>query len=95
MFFYVSQSWALPACPDSRPFNNCYGSLVSSTGSEVEGEWQNNKLNGPGRIIYPSGNKYIGNSKIINLMEKELTIGQMETNMKVILKKAKEMGKAL
>ena len=57
------QSWALPACPSSPPFNNCYGSHTFSTGNTYEGEWQNNKIHGQGIFTFTNGEKYVGNNK--------------------------------
>ena len=45
---FVSQSWALPNCPSSPPFDNCYGSYTFNNGGIYLGEWQNNKYNGQG-----------------------------------------------
>ena len=58
-----SQSWALPACPSSPPYNNCYGSHTFSTGNTYEGEWQNNKIHGQGIFTFTNGEKYVGNNK--------------------------------
>ena len=55
-----SQSWALPNCPSSPPFDNCYGSHTFATGNTYVGEWQNNKYNGQGTFIFKSGDKYEG-----------------------------------
>jgi len=43
-----SQSWALPPCPSSGYFHNCYGTYTWKSGDKYEGEWKDNKKNGKG-----------------------------------------------
>jgi len=66
--FLASYSWALPPCPSSGYFHNCYGSNTFSSGSVYVGEYQNNKRNGQGTFIFGpnsewAGDKYIGEYK--------------------------------
>jgi len=66
LFFLVigaSQVWALPACPSSGYFDNCYGTYVWDSGQKYVGEWQNNKHHGQGTVTFVSGNKYVGDFK--------------------------------
>ena len=60
---FSSQSWALPNCSSSPPFDNCYGSHTFPNGNTYVGEWQNNKYNGQGTFIFKSGEKYEGEFK--------------------------------
>ena len=66
LFFLVigaSHIWALPACPSSGYFHNCYGTYVWDNGQKYVGEWQNNKHHGQGTVTFVSGNKYVGDFK--------------------------------
>jgi len=65
---FISQSWALPPCPSSGYFHNCYGSFKWKSGSVYEGDFINNKRHGHGTYIYGEGtewrgDKYIGEYK--------------------------------
>ena len=64
----ISKSWALPNCPSSPPYDNCYGSYTLSSGDKYIGEWKNNKRNGQGTYLYGpnsknAGDKYVGEWK--------------------------------
>ena len=59
----TSQSLALPACPSSHPFDNCYGSYTYASGASYEGEWKDNHGHGQGTYTYPNGDKYVGGWK--------------------------------
>ena len=64
----TSQSWALPPCPSSGYFDNCYGSYSYGPkskweGDEYIGEWQNNVPHGQGIYSYKNKNKYVGQFK--------------------------------
>ena len=61
--FLSSQTLALPNCPSSPPFDNCYGSHTFASGNTYVGEWQNNKYNGEGVFTFANGNKYVGEFK--------------------------------
>ena len=43
-----SQSWALPLCPKTGYFDNCFGSIILIRGNKSVGEWKNNKRHGKG-----------------------------------------------
>ena len=58
-----SQSWALPPCPSSPPFDNCYRSYTFPNGEKYLGEWQNSKKHGQGTYNHLNGDKYIGEYK--------------------------------
>ena len=58
-----SQSWGLPDCPSTYPFNNCYGSYKWEDGGVYIGEWKDNKKHGQGTETNPNGNKYVGGYK--------------------------------
>lgn len=60
---FATQSWALPNCSSSQPFDNCYGSHTFATGNTYVGEWQNNKYNGQGTFYWSSGDIYVGEFK--------------------------------
>ena len=58
----TSQSWALPNCPSSGYFHNCFG-YDNNGEQEYHGEWQNDMPNGHGTVIKKDGQKYRGNFK--------------------------------
>ena len=59
----TSQSLALPACPSSHPFDNCYGSYTYASGASYEGEWKDNYGHGQGTYNDGKGYKYAGEYK--------------------------------
>ena len=59
----TSQSWALPNCPSSGYFHNCFGTYTWDDGDKYVGEWKDNKKNGQGTLFHSSGNKYVGEFK--------------------------------
>ena len=59
----VSQVWALPACPSSGYFDNCYGTYVWEDGQKYVGDWKDDKQHGQGTLTSASGNKYVGEYK--------------------------------
>ena len=60
----TSQSWALPDCPSSGYFHNCFGQWKTSDGNEVyQGEFQNDMYEGNGQITYFNGDRYVGEFK--------------------------------
>jgi hypothetical protein len=61
--FLSAQSEALPACPASGYFHNCFGIYEFDDGAKYVGEWQNDKIHGQGAFTFPSGNKYLGEFK--------------------------------
>jgi len=56
----ISNAWALPNCPSSGDFHNCFGTYTWSNGNKYVGEWQNNKRNGQGINTWADGEKYVG-----------------------------------
>jgi len=48
----VSNVWALPACPSSGYFHNCYGTYVWDDGDKYVGEYKDNKRNGQGTYTW-------------------------------------------
>jgi hypothetical protein len=61
--FLSAQSEALPACPASGYFHNCFGIYEFDDGAKYVGEWLNDKIHGQGAFTFPSGNKYLGEFK--------------------------------
>jgi hypothetical protein len=61
--FLSAQSEALPACPASGYFHNCFGIYEFDDGGKYVGEWLNDKIHGQGAFTFPSGNKYLGEFK--------------------------------
>ena len=59
----VSHVWALPACPSSGYFHNCYGTYTFTGGQKYIGDWKDNKPHGQGTLTHASGNKYVGDFK--------------------------------
>ncbi len=55
--------WALPACPSSGYFHNCYGTHTWGGGLKYIGDWKNNKKNGQGTLTSGKGDKYVGDWK--------------------------------
>ena len=56
----VSQVWALPACPSSGYFDNCYGTYVWEDGQKYVGDWKDDKQHGQGSSTFANGDKYVG-----------------------------------
>ena len=63
ILFYVGDAAALPDCPSSGYFDNCYGSWAFDNGDKYIGEWKDDKKNGQGTYSYVDGDKYIGEYK--------------------------------
>ncbi len=59
----ANTGFALPACPSSGHFNNCYGTFTWDNGDKYLGEWKDNKRHGQGIYKYVNGNKYAGEFK--------------------------------
>ena len=55
----------LPACQGGEvsKWNNCFGSITTSSGHRYVGDFKNGKYNGQGEIQRADGNKYIGEFK--------------------------------
>ena len=63
LFGSVSAGFALPDCPSSGYFHNCFGTLTHSSGSKYVGEWKDDKKHGQGTFTWLSGEKYVGEFK--------------------------------
>ena len=63
LFGSVSVGFALPDCPSSGFFHNCFGTYTFANGNKYVGEFKDNKYNGQGTYTYASGNKYVGEFK--------------------------------
>ena len=52
----------LPPCPidQTKHWNNCFGTYYRSSGDAYTGEWQIDKMNGPGMLVRRNGDRYIG-----------------------------------
>ena len=61
--FYVGNAAALPDCPSSGYFDNCYGAYEWDTGDKYVGEWKDDKRHGYGTNTYAEGEKYVGEYK--------------------------------
>ena len=59
----VSQVWALPACPSSGYFHNCYGTYDFDNGDKYVGDHKDNKMHGKGTYTFADGDKYVGEYK--------------------------------
>ena len=55
-------SFALPACPSSGYFHNCFGTYIWEDDKYV-GEWKNDKQHGQGTYTWANGEKYVGEWK--------------------------------
>ena len=58
-----SISWALPDCPSSGYFHNCFGTYIWDNGDKYVGEWKDDKRHGQGTYTYINGEKYVGEHK--------------------------------
>ena len=62
-FQYTQKEWALPECPSSGYFHNCFGMYVWDDGNKYVGEWKDDKRDGQGTYTYANGDKYVGEFK--------------------------------
>ena len=53
-------SAALPPCPSSGVFHNCFGTFTYDDGDKYVGEWKENQMHGHGTYTWANGDKYIG-----------------------------------
>jgi len=51
---------ALPPCPSSGVFHNCYGTYTDADGLKYVGEWKDNNRHGYGTFTYANGLKEVG-----------------------------------
>ena len=56
----VGNVYALPPCPASGVWHNCFGSYTFDGGEEYIGEWRDGQPDGQGTFLWPSGDKYVG-----------------------------------
>ena len=54
---------ALPDCPKTGVYHNCYGTYTFPDDSKYVGEWKDNKKHGKGTYTYSNGDKYTGEYK--------------------------------
>ena len=64
----ATASFALPPCPASGYFNNCFGTYTFASGDKYVGEWKDGKRNGQGTATFGpkskwAGDKYVGEFK--------------------------------
>ena len=52
--------YALPQCPASGYFDNCFGTYTDAYGNKYVGEFKDNKSHGQGTVTYVNGNKHVG-----------------------------------
>lgn len=58
--FVNSEIKALPNCPPSGYFHNCFGIYIEANGDKYVGEFENNEYNGQGTLTFANGDKYVG-----------------------------------
>jgi len=56
-------SFALPVCPITGFFHDCYGTFNYTNGSKYVGEFKDNKRHGQGTYTWADGEKYVGEWK--------------------------------
>ena len=59
----VGNVYALPPCPASGVFHNCFGTFTFTSGNEYVGEWKDNKYHGYDTFKISDGDKYVGEYK--------------------------------
>ena len=59
----VGNVYALPPCPTSGVFHNCFGTFTFPSGNEYVGEWKDNKYHGYDTFKISDGDKYVGEYK--------------------------------
>ena len=64
----ISNAWALPNCPSTGYFHNCFGTYIWADGDKYIGEFKNGKKDGQGTYTWTNGNKYVGKFKDDKLM---------------------------
>jgi hypothetical protein len=65
--FLVGNAYALPPCPSSGVFHNCFGTKTFADGGEYVGEWKDGRFHGQGTRTWASGThkgaSYVGGWK--------------------------------
>ena len=59
-FGSTDESFALPQCPSSGVFHNCFGTWTWEDGDEYVGEWRDDTRHGQGTYNYANGDTYNG-----------------------------------
>ena len=59
----VGNAYALPPCPASGVFHNCFGTFTFPSGSEYVGEWKDDKKHGYGTFRFVDGGQHVGEYK--------------------------------
>ena len=59
----AGKSFALPPCPTSGVWDNCFGTYTFSYGGKNVGEWKDNKTHGQITYTNSYGDKYVGEFK--------------------------------
>ena len=54
---------ALPPCPMSGYFDNCFGAYMDADGNEYVGEWKDDKRHGHGASTFADGDQHVGEYK--------------------------------
>jgi hypothetical protein len=63
-FLFALNSYSLPECnPNSKIWNNCYGTFTSANGNKFAGEYKDDKKHGQGTYTWAEGDKYVGEYK--------------------------------
>ena len=55
--------YALPPCPASGVFHNCFGTFTFASGNEYVGEWKDDKKHGYGTFRFVDGGQHVGEYK--------------------------------
>ena len=63
ILFYVGDAAALPDCPSSGYFDNCYGAYEWDDGDKYIGEFKDDNMHGQGTYTFADGEKYVGEFK--------------------------------
>ena len=61
--FLVGESFALPPCPTTGVFDNCYGTYTYADGTRYVGEYKDGERHGQGASTFPDGARYVGEYK--------------------------------
>ena len=59
----VGNVYALPPCPTSGVFHNCFGTFTFPSGNEYVGEWKDDKRHGHGASTFVDGGQHVGEYK--------------------------------
>jgi len=66
---FAGESFALPPCPASGYFDNCYGRYTLASGVKYVGEWKDGNMHGEGVVtaLEPGARKIMGEWKFDKL----------------------------